>query len=122
MNSRRLMVVLWSGTPLTTSSNVSCVVQYNIFEPLMTGLGQSRRTRPRQIRGMSALVRSGQMADVSIRPPRASANCGRHQRKVYQYGALACINRANRSQICPLCLQWREQQPGEKRQPRRDQR
>src|SRR6516165_8175650 len=63
---------------------------------------------------------SGQMADVSIRPPRASANCGRHQLNVYQYGALACINRANRSQICPLCLQWREQQPGEKRQPRRD--
>ena len=52
------------------------------------------------------------MAEVSIRPPRASANCGRHQLNVYQYGALACINRANRSQICPLCLQWREQQPG----------
>jgi hypothetical protein len=30
---------LREGTQLTTSSNVSCVVQYNKFEPLMTGLG-----------------------------------------------------------------------------------
>src|SRR5262249_35764692 len=88
----------------------------NSFHIPQTHIAWSRRSADAsQICAFAAYLlwsESGQMADVSIRPP--SANYGRHQLNVYQYGALACINRANRSQICPLCLQWREQQRGRK--------
>jgi hypothetical protein len=70
MNSRRLMVVLWSGNPAyhIVERKLCCAVQH--IRAANDGFRSVARTRPRQIRGMSALVRkrtNGGRVDPSAR-------------------------------------------------------